>query len=83
VFPPEFLGDRRHVRGRRMRSVGKFNYHRGVERNWLSRFFVEAELKYGEPDVAFRTYLRSQVGACLAEGGIGGTGAWSLPTSRD
>lgn len=72
VFPPEFLGDRRNVRGRRMQSVGKFNYHRGVEWNWLSRFFVEAELKYGEPDIAFRTYLRSQVDAVLNRSGIGG-----------
>jgi glycogen debranching enzyme len=72
VFTPEFLADRRNVRGRRMRSVGKFNYHRGVEWNWLSRFFVEAELKYAEVDPAYRTYLRSQVEAVLRRGGVGG-----------
>lgn len=74
VFSPEFLGDRRNVRGRRMRSIGKFNYHRGVEWNWLSQFFVRAELKYGEPDVAFRKYLRPQVSAALERGGVGGIG---------
>ncbi|MBV9280404.1 MAG: hypothetical protein JOZ41_10020, partial [Chloroflexi bacterium] len=72
VFPAEFLNDRRNVRGRRMRSIGKFNYHRGVEWNWLSQFFVQAELKYGEPGTAFRTYLRSQVDAVLDRGGVGG-----------
>lgn len=72
VFPPEFLMDRRRVRGRRMRSIGKFNYHRGVEWNWLSQFFVEAELKYGEPDSAFRRYLCRQVDAALDQGGVGG-----------
>ncbi len=72
VFSPEFLGDRRLVRGHRMRSVGKYNYHRGVEWNWLSQFFVHAELKYGEADVAYRKYLRSQVDAVLGKGGIGG-----------
>lgn len=72
VFSPEFLEDRRNVRGRRMRSIGKFNYHRGVEWNWLAHFFVEAELKYGDPDAAFRTYVRKQVSAALNRGGIGG-----------
>jgi hypothetical protein len=55
-----------------MRSVGKFNYHRGVEWNWLAQFFVQAELKYGEADVAYRKYLRAQVEAVLHRGGIGG-----------
>jgi hypothetical protein len=72
AFPPEFLDDRRNVRGRRMRSVGKFNYHRGVEWNWLSQFFVQAELKYGDPDTAFRRYLEPQVKAVFGRGGIGG-----------
>jgi hypothetical protein len=72
VFAPEFLLDRRAVRGRRMRSVGKYNYHRGVEWNWLAQFFVRAELKYGEPDVAWKRYLRGQVRAALERGGIGG-----------
>jgi glycogen debranching enzyme len=72
VFSHEFLSDRRNVRGRRMRSVGKFNYHRGVEWNWLAQFFVQAELKYGEADVAYRKYLRAQVEAVLHRGGIGG-----------
>lgn len=72
VFAPEFLSNRRNVRGRRMRSIGKFNYHRGVEWNWLSQFFVHAELKYGEPDIAFRKYLRGQVASALGCAGIGG-----------
>lgn len=72
VFSAEFLSDRRTVRGRRMKSIGKFNYHRGVEWNWLSQFFVQAELKYGEPDVAFRTYVKPQVRAVLEQAGIGG-----------
>lgn len=72
VFTPEFLGNRQLVRGRRMRSVGKFNYHRGVEWNWLSQFFVHAELKYGDADMAYRKYLRGQVDAALGRAGIGG-----------
>jgi glycogen debranching enzyme len=72
VFASEFLSDRRAVRGRRMRSVGKYNYHRGVEWNWLAQFFVRAELKYGEPDIAWKRYLRGQVHAALERGGIGG-----------
>jgi glycogen debranching enzyme len=72
VFSAEFLSDRRNVRGRRMRSAGKFNYHRGVEWNWLAQFFVQAELKYGDPDAAFRTYLQRQVDAALDHSGIGG-----------
>ena len=72
VFSQDFLNDRRNVQGRRMRSIGKFNYHRGVEWNWLSQFFVWAELKYGNPDGAFSTYVRAQVGAVLDHAGIGG-----------
>jgi glycogen debranching enzyme len=72
VFTGEFLSDRHLVRGRRMRSAGKFNYHRGLEWNWLTRFFVEAELKYGEAEAAYRTYLRKQVRAVLEVGGVGG-----------
>jgi glycogen debranching enzyme len=72
VFPAEFLNNRRNVRGRRMRSIGKFNYHRGVEWNWLTQFFVQAELKFGEPSVAYQKYLRCQVDAALRSAGIGG-----------
>jgi hypothetical protein len=72
VFSPEFLSDRRNVRGRRMQSIGKFNYHRGVEWNWLSQFFVQAELKFGDPDMAYRKYLRRQVDAVLDRAGVGG-----------
>jgi glycogen debranching enzyme len=72
VFPADFLNNARHVRGRRMRSVGKFNYHRGVEWNWLAQFFVRAELKYGEADTAFQTYVRPQVESVLERAGIGG-----------
>jgi hypothetical protein len=55
-----------------MKSIGKYNYHRGVEWNWLTQFFVQAELKYGEPDVALRKYLSAQIEATLGRGGIGG-----------
>lgn len=72
VFPPEFLADRRAVRGRSMRSVGKYNYHRGVEWNWLTSFFVQGELKYGNASSAYRTYLRKLVTAVLERGGVGG-----------
>jgi len=72
VFSQEFLADKRRVRGHHMRSVGKYNYHRGVEWNWLTQFFVEAELKYGDADSAYKTYLRSQVEAVLKQAGIGG-----------
>jgi len=72
VYTQEFLADRSHVRGRRMRSIGKYNYHRGVEWNWLAQFFVQAELKYGAADRAYRTYLRRQVAAVLRQGGVGG-----------
>ncbi len=72
VYTEEFLNDRRNVQGRRMRSIGKFNYHRGVEWNWLTQFFVWAELKYGNPDGAFRTYIRAQVNSVLDHAGIGG-----------
>ncbi|MGH2442531.1 MAG: amylo-alpha-1,6-glucosidase [Chloroflexota bacterium] len=72
VFSAEFLSDRRNVRGRRMRSTGKFNYHRGVEWNWLAQFFVRAELKYGEPNVALVKYLQRQINAALHSAGIGG-----------
>lgn len=72
VFTAEFLNDRRNVQGRRMRSIGKFNYHRGVEWNWLCQFFVWAELKYGNPDGAFGTYVSAQVNAVLDHAGIGG-----------
>jgi glycogen debranching enzyme len=72
VFTEEFLNDRRNVQGRRMRSIGKFNYHRGVEWNWLSQFFARAELKYGNPDGAYGTYVRGQVNAVLDHAGIGG-----------
>ncbi|HZS93636.1 MAG TPA: amylo-alpha-1,6-glucosidase, partial [Chloroflexota bacterium] len=72
VFGEEFLADRSRVRGRRMRSIGKFNYHRGVEWNWLAQFFVQAELKNGDADRAYRSYLARQVAAVLQAGGVGG-----------
>ncbi|HZU13639.1 MAG TPA: amylo-alpha-1,6-glucosidase [Chloroflexota bacterium] len=83
VFPAEFLDDRRVVRGKRMRSVGKYNYHRGVEWNWLAGFFVEAELKHGDPDAAHDIYLAPLVRASLERRGIGGIGElYDLAGSR-
>lgn len=72
VFSPEFLADTRNIRGKRMRSIGKYNYHRGVEWNWLAFFFVLGELKYGNADAAFRRYLLPQVRSVLTRDGIGG-----------
>ncbi len=72
VFPRSFLDDRRNVRGKRMNSAGKYNYHRGVEWNWLSQFFVLAELKFGNADRAYDTYFKKQVNGVLDLAGIGG-----------
>jgi hypothetical protein len=43
-----------------------------VEWNWLTQFFVQAELKFGEPSVAYQKYVRRQVEAALRSAGIGG-----------
>jgi glycogen debranching enzyme len=59
-------------RGRPLPSVGKTNYHRGVEWNWLSQLFVAAELKHARPDVAFERYLLRQLTDATTMGGLGG-----------
>lgn len=72
VFPTEFLDDSRNVRGKDMASVGTYNYHRGIEWEWLNPFMVEGELKYGDVQHAYRLYLSNQVDEALHEMGIGG-----------
>jgi glycogen debranching enzyme len=58
--------------GRPLPSVGKVNYHRGVEWNWLTQLFVAGELRYGRPDLAFDHYLARQIYDCLFTAGLGG-----------
>lgn len=72
VLPAAFLADPRNVRGKDMRSVGIFNYHRGIEWEWLNSFFVAAELGWGDADSAFRAYVEGQVREARTEVGIGG-----------
>lgn len=72
VLSPEFLSDPHNVEHGNMRSVGTYNYHRGIEWLWLNQFFVEAELRCGETNTAFSTYLHGQVHSTLHEAGVGG-----------
>lgn len=58
--------------GRPLPSVGKVNYHRGVEWNWLSQLFVAGELRYGRPEMAFDHYLARQVHDATNSAGLGG-----------
>lgn len=58
--------------GRPLPSVGKVNYHRGVEWNWLSQLFVAGELRYGRPDMAFDHYLARQIHDAVNTAGLGG-----------
>jgi hypothetical protein len=55
-----------------MASVGIFNYHRGIEWEWLNPFFVAGELSLGNPDEAYHRYLQGQIREVLNEAGIGG-----------
>ncbi|GAC1521109.1 MAG: hypothetical protein NVS2B16_28540 [Chloroflexota bacterium] len=72
VFPTTFLEDPRSHRGKDMASVGIYNYHRGIEWEWLNPFFVAAELECGDPEAAYGRYVRGQVAEVLHEAGIGG-----------
>ena len=58
--------------GRPLPSVGKANYHRGVEWNWLSQLFVAGELKHGRPDMAYDHYLARQIHDAVNFAGLGG-----------
>ncbi len=58
--------------GRPLPSVGKANYHRGVEWNWLAQLFVVGELRHGRPDMAFDHYLARQIHDAGTFGGLGG-----------
>lgn len=72
VLPKQFLEDPHNVRGTEMASVGIFNYHRGIEWEWLNPFFVAGELTYGSTEQAFRLYVEGQVREAIGEVGIGG-----------
>ena len=58
VFPAAFLEDPHSHRGKDMASVGIFNYHRGIEWEWLNPFCVAAELECGDPDEAYHDLQR-------------------------
>ncbi|MGI8825603.1 MAG: amylo-alpha-1,6-glucosidase [Chloroflexota bacterium] len=72
ILPAAFLEDPKNVRGKNMRSVGIFNYHRGIEWEWLNPFLVAAELTYGTADHAYKEYVAGQVHEALYEAGYGG-----------
>jgi len=48
VLPATFLADPHNVQGKDMRSVGIFNYHRGIEWEWLNPFFVARRLEHSQ-----------------------------------
>lgn len=58
--------------GRPLPSIGKANYHRGVEWNWISQFFVAGELRHDRPDMAFDHYLARQIHDATNFAGLGG-----------
>ncbi|GAC1627401.1 MAG: hypothetical protein NVS4B2_07570 [Chloroflexota bacterium] len=72
VFPAAFLADPRNVHGKDMTSVGIFNYHRGIEWEWLNPFFVAGELRCGNAEHAVTSYVKGQVREAVSEVGIGG-----------
>ncbi|HEV3310534.1 MAG TPA: amylo-alpha-1,6-glucosidase [Chloroflexota bacterium] len=72
VFRREFLDDPRNIRGGDLASVGTYNYHRGVEWPWLNHFLVAGELRFGNADTAFKTYVQGQVRSVLHHSGVGG-----------
>jgi glycogen debranching enzyme len=53
-------------------SAGKINYHRGVEWNWLSQFFVAGHLRHGHPDMAYDHFLARQIYDATCTAGLGG-----------
>ncbi len=72
VFPKSFLDDPRSHIGKSMASFGIFNYHRGIEWEWLNPSFVASELKRGDARHAYGDYTRGQVNEALHDAGIGG-----------
>lgn len=72
VFPAAFLDDPHLVQGKRMRSVGIYNYHRGIQWEWLNPFFVRGELLFGDVDRAYDLYVSGQVEEAIREVGLGG-----------
>jgi glycogen debranching enzyme len=72
VFPTAFLSDPRNCRGKDMASVGIYNYHRGIEWEWLNPFCLQGELICGSTERGYRQYVRGQVTEALREVGIGG-----------
>lgn len=47
-------------RGRPLPSIGKANYHRGVEWNWLAQLFVAGELRHARPTWRSTTIWRGR-----------------------
>jgi hypothetical protein len=72
VFPESFLDDPRSHTGKNMASFGIFNYHRGIEWEWLNPSFVAGELKWGDAQHAYEHYTKGLVDEALHEAGIGG-----------
>jgi glycogen debranching enzyme len=72
VFPEAFLDDPRSHKGKTMASFGIYNYHRGIEWEWLNAFFVAGELQCGGVEEAYREYVAGQVDEALHDAGIGG-----------
>jgi len=72
VLPAAFLDDPKNHRGNDMASVGIFNYHRGIEWEWLNPFFVQGELMCGSAQEAYSRYVQGQATEALKEVGIGG-----------
>jgi hypothetical protein len=55
-----------------MKSVGLYDYHRGVEWLWLNQFMVEGELECGDAESAYELYLSGQVESALHKTAVGG-----------
>ncbi|HEX6507369.1 MAG TPA: amylo-alpha-1,6-glucosidase, partial [Chloroflexota bacterium] len=72
VLSPAFLADPRSHKGKDMASFGIYNYHRGIEWEWLNPFFVEAELRFGDVQHAYQDYVVGQVDEAVHDAAIGG-----------
>jgi glycogen debranching enzyme len=72
VLSPEFLGASGSIVDGHLKSVGLYNYHRGVEWLWLNQFMVEGELECGNAEAAYQLYLHGQVESALHRTGVGG-----------